>query len=121
MNLNAFFIIGFLSDNKEKFSDEFIEWFPDNEHVWNAFVSEALKVKRKGFKHYSARTIVHVLRHHSAVAENGSGWKINDHHSPYLARLFDLVYPQHVGLFEYRVTNKTRKDQDEQARIPDAA
>ena len=58
-------------------------------------------------KHYSARTIVHVLRHHSAVAEvDGEGWKINDHHSPYFARLFDLVHPEHVGLWEFRETKK---------------
>jgi hypothetical protein len=121
MNLKALYIINTLLDNKDKFSDEFIDWFPDNEHVWNAFALEAIKVKRAGFKHYSARTIVHVLRHHSAIAEKGNGWKINDHHSPYLARLFDIVWPEHAGLFEYRVTTKTRKDQNEQARIPDAA
>ena len=110
MNLNAFFIIGFLHDHKEKFSDEFIEWFPDNEHVWNAFVDEAFKIHKKGFKHYSAKTIIHVLRHHSAVAENGSEWKINNNHSPYLARLFDLVYPHKAGLFEYRTVKGKQND-----------
>ena len=91
-----------INQNKEMFSNEFIKWFPDNMHVWHSFVIEAFKVHQKGFKHYSARTIIHVLRHHSAVSENCSQWKINDHHSPYLARLFDLVYPHKAGLFEYR-------------------
>jgi len=91
-----------INQNKEIFSPEFIEWFPNNMHVWHSFVIETFKVHQKGFKHYSARTIIHVLRHHSAVSENGNQWKINDHHSPYLARLFDLVYPHKAGLFEYR-------------------
>lgn len=110
MNLKTFFIINTLHENKDKFSDEFIEWFPDNEHVWNAFVLETMKVKRAGFKHYSARTIIHVLRHHSAISENGSQWKINDHHSPYLARLFDIVYPHKAGLFEYRAIKRKTND-----------
>lgn len=92
------------------FTDDFAEWLPDNLHVFNAFEAEALKVIRRGFKHYSARTIVHVLRHHSAVQETaGDGWKINNNHSPYLARLFDLLHPAHAGLWEYRETKATSR------------
>ena len=109
MNLKAFFIINTLMENQNKFSKEFINWFPENEHVWNAFALEAMKVKRAGFKHYSARTIIHVLRHHSAIAENGSEWKINNNYSPYLARLFDIVYQDRAGLFEYRTVQKGKK------------
>lgn len=109
MNLNAFFLISTLHENKEKFSDEFLNWLPENEHIWNAFVWEAFKVQEKGYKHYSARTIIHVLRHHSAIAENGSEWKINNNHSPYLARLFDIVFPDRAGLFEYREIKKQKE------------
>jgi hypothetical protein len=98
------FYTDLLLSNKDKFSTEFINWFPENNHVWEAFTDEAFKVQAKGFKHYSARTIIHVLRHHSAVTENGSEWKINNNYSPYLARLFDLAYPHKAGLFEYRTT-----------------
>lgn len=76
-------------EHPEQFTNEFMAWLPDNHHVWCAFVYEAFRVIRRGFKHYSARTIIHVLRHHSAVTEVGSQWKINNNHSPYLARLFD--------------------------------
>ena len=114
-------IVNLADTNIDQFSNEFLDWLPNNLHVYYAFEEEVMKIIKKGFKHYSARTIVHVLRHHSAVSENGSEWKINDHHSPYLARLFDLAYPNHAGLFEYRLTTKTRKDKNEQARIPDAA
>jgi hypothetical protein len=100
-----------IKTHKDNFSSEFIDWLPENEHVWEAFTDEVFKVQQKGFKHYSARTIVHVLRHHSAVSEKSSNewkkmWKINNNHSPYLARLFDLVYPHRAGLFEYRTTQK---------------
>jgi hypothetical protein len=99
-----------IEHNKQKFSDEFIKWFPINIHVWDAFVAEAIKVQNKGYKHYSARTIIHVLRHHSAISENESEWKINNNYSPYLARLFDLVYPHKAGLFEYRSVKRNQND-----------
>jgi hypothetical protein len=115
------YLLDLADTNIDQFSDEFLDWLPDNLHVYYAFEEETMKIIRKGFKHYSSRTIVHVLRHHSATAETDGEWKINNNHSPYLARLFDLCFPHHAGLFEYRVTTKTRKDQNEQARIPNAA
>ena len=94
-----------MHEHGDTFTAAFRSWLPDNLHVYDAFEAEALKVLRRGFKHYSARTIVHVLRHHSATTETSTeGWKINNDHSPYLARLFDLLHPAHVGLWEYRET-----------------
>jgi hypothetical protein len=99
-------------ENKKQFSDEFLEWLPENHHIWMAFEAEALKVLRKGFKHYSARVIVEVLRHHSALAEKpDTGWKINNNIIPYLGRLFALINPAHANFFEYRVVRMARRDQ----------
>lgn len=90
--------------NAGQLSQEFLAWLPENLHIWEAFVAEAFKVIRAGYTHYSARTIIHFLRHHSALQERGGEWKVNNNWSPYLARLFDAVYPQHAGLWEYRET-----------------
>ena len=87
----------------EVFPLEFRQWLLDNEHIWSGFVEEATKIYQRGFVHYSSRTIIHVLRHHSALSE-GTEWKINNNVSPYLSRLFDMSYPQMSGLFEYRRT-----------------
>lgn len=92
--------------HKSLFTQEFLSWLPNNLHIWDAFTREARAVINKGFKHYSARTIIHVLRHHSALYEAGGEFKINNNTSPYLARLFDVVYPAYAGLFEYRETKK---------------
>ena len=92
-----------------QFTREFLAYLPDNLHVWTAFEREALRVAARGFKHYSARTIIEVLRHHSALQEQGSAWKLNDHHTPYLARLFTLMHPGHAHLFEIRVAKAARR------------
>ncbi len=99
-----------IESNRESFSKEFLEWFPENKHIWRAFVIEAHKVIDAGFKHYSARTIIHVLRHHSAISEAGGEWKINNNISPYLARLFALCYPAHADLFSFRSTPRANLD-----------
>lgn len=103
-------IVDLAEQNKEQFSKEFVAWLPTNLHVWVTFCDETFKVRARGFKHYSARTIVHFLRHHSAVVESTGPWKINNNYSPYLARLFDLKYPHLVGLWEYRETKRAKRD-----------
>lgn len=98
-------LIAITEQHSDTFPAGFIDWLRDNPHVWDAFVAQALSVVNVGFKHYSARTIIEVLRHHSALTEGSGAWKLNDHTMPYLARLFALIYPQHARLFEFRSTN----------------
>ncbi len=91
----------------EQFTMKFVRFLPDNLHVWAAFEREASVVVQRGFQHYSARTIVHFLRHHTNVREAGGGaWKINNDHSPYLARLWALAHPEHADLFEFRLAHR---------------
>lgn len=92
----------------DQLSQEFLEWLPANLHIWDAFVSETLKILRKGYKNYSSYTIVEFLRHHSAAAERDSEWKINNNIRPYLPRLFDMIYPEYAGLWEFRTIKKEK-------------
>ena len=103
-------LLKLMADNKDQFSDEFIGWLPDNLHVWSEFVKQVFLIRAKGYTHYSSYTIVEFLRHHSAVAEKGGMWKINNNHRPYLPRLFDLCYPDMAGMFEYRTVVKPMMD-----------
>ena len=96
----------FIADaHSDLFTREFLDWLPTNLPIFEAFSNEAVKVIDSGFTHYSARTILHVIRHHSALSERSdSGWKVNNNHSPYLGRLFELVHPRHTGIFAHRAT-----------------
>jgi len=106
-------LLALIAEHPDQFSDDFVEWLPDNLHVWKAFVNEAIEVRNRGRAHYSSYTIVEFLRHHSFVKENGGTWKINNNHRPYLPRLFDLKYPHMAGMFEYRILIKPRKKKEE--------
>ncbi len=94
----------------DQFTPEFLAYLAENLHVYEAFEREALAIWRHGYTHYSARTIVEVLRHHSAIRQTDGPWKINDHQTPGYARLFALLNPAYAGLFEFRKTPATRRD-----------
>ena len=79
----------------------FDEWIADNTHIYQAFEREALAIARKRTR-YSARTIVEFLRHHTLITEKDGEWKINDHATPHLARLFAKNHPTLKNLFEFR-------------------
>jgi hypothetical protein len=91
--------------NPETFPDEFAVYIFENFNVYDAFEREAFKVIARGYTHYSARTIIEVLRHHSNLSDNSETWKLADHPMPYLSRLFAAHHPNHVDLFSYRITN----------------
>jgi hypothetical protein len=103
---NDYSPIGYARRNKDQFTDDFLAWLPLNLHIYRAFEIEAFTVIGRGYKHYSAKTIIEFLRHHSAMTESAGEFKINNNISPYLPRLFDLVNPECVGLWEYRETKK---------------
>jgi hypothetical protein len=88
--------------NAHDFAPEFRSWLHANLHVWQAFVHEAMKVRAVGHDHYSARTIVEVLRHQSAIREVGGPWKIDNDRVPDMARLWGLRYPSMAAMFAFR-------------------
>jgi hypothetical protein len=98
-------LMGIVLNNPDVFPDEFVAYISENFNVYDAFEREAFKVIARGHTHYSARTIIEVLRHHSNLSDNSEIWKLADHPMPYLSRLFAIHHPPHANLFSYRQTN----------------
>lgn len=86
-----------------KFRHDFAPWLAENWHIWLAFEREANRVWMMGRHHYAARRIIEWLRHETALREvEPSEFKINDHFTPDLARLYLTFYPERAGFFELR-------------------
>lgn len=85
----------------DNYLPEFLPWLEENAHIYIEFEHRAINVARFR-KHYSARTIVEVMRHDSVIGELSGEWKINDHSTPDMARLFVSMNPQYQNLFEFR-------------------
>lgn len=104
----------------EQFTPAFLAYLPEHLHVYEAFERETMRVVRRGHDHYSARTIIEVLRHNSALAERAGPWKLNDWHTPYLARLFALLNPAFASLFDFRITKAVGRGRAVAANDPTA-
>lgn len=92
------------------FRPGFIEWLADNLHIWTRFEDQANAVYERGRRHYSARTIIHYLRHETMLREvSDADWKINNDISPDLARLYLILYPERGTFFELRESQQRRE------------
>lgn len=102
------YVLDLVNGQDWRFRPDFPAWLADNFHIWTAFEQVADQVYRKQqmrrqTPHYSARTIVEVLRHNSVLhAVNDGEWKINDHRAPDLARVYLMLKPERIGFFELR-------------------
>lgn len=81
----------------------FDRWLQNNRHIYTEFARRALYMARAGRKHYSARTIVEAMRWDSDLRDSDALFKINDHYTPGMARLFMEKYGRtHPGFFQLR-------------------
>jgi len=69
------------------------------------FEELALEVAARGFKRYSARTIMHRMRWHHQVEQGNRTFKLNNNWSAGLSRWFLDRHPELPGFFETRGRN----------------
>lgn len=83
---------------------EFEIYHRDNSGVYDELVKLAFEVKRSGRKKTSMTLLVNRLRWYFDIEifRGEQDFKINDHFSPYYARLLMAEYPGLDGLFNTR-------------------
>lgn len=95
-----------------KLQRAFLEFHHENPWVYDRLVDLCFELKRSGFRKYSMRTLISVLRFEwdlktsgQTVVLTGGGTKkvkLNNNHSPYYARMLVKEYPQFKTFFEFR-------------------
>ena len=85
------------------YPDGFWRWYEKNKTVYREFERQALVMARKGRERYSARTIIEVMRWQSDIADTTTLFKINDHFTPGMSRLWMNTHGEtHPKFFEIR-------------------
>ena len=94
---------------------EFLEFHAKNPHVYERMLTISRQLKARGFSKYSTRTLMCVLRfewdlqtsHEEVVVDGGEtrSLKLNDHHTPYYARMLMKNHPDLLGFFEVRTVD----------------
>ena len=81
------------------------EWVPENRHVIAEFVRLTKRLKERGRKHYGGQAIQEYLRFRSAIAENGSEFKLNNNNVALVTRYLMLKHSDLDGFFRVRSIN----------------
>ena len=88
-------------EHVSKLQRDFDEFHAQNPHVYELFKRFAFVVANAGYERYSSRAVIERLRWHvnfeTTTAQAGE-FKLNDHLTPYYARLFMADHP-HLGEF----------------------
>jgi hypothetical protein len=83
--------------------EDFDRFHRNNPAVWELFVQYTHTMIATGRRRYSARMVIYRIRWETDLTtKSGDGFKINNNHTPYYARLFNQEYPHHVGFFSLR-------------------
>ena len=88
-----------LQFNGDGYPQGFWKWLGENEHIYTAFKIEAIRMALTGRPRYSARTIVELLRWQTDLKDSEVTFKINDHYTPGMARLFMSEYGERFPKF----------------------
>lgn len=101
-------LIGIVQENPDVFQHGFDVWLSHNRSVFDGIVTQAMRVRARGFKHYAIGTLWEVARHHSALSEKYGTFKLNNIWRADVARLIMLAYPQFEDFFEVRERRTSR-------------
>ena len=77
-------------------------FFIVNPRIWDLFVKYAREARQTNRDRFSARVIAERIRWYCTVETvSKDGFKLNDHHTPYYARLLMLAFPaEFKGFFK---------------------
>jgi hypothetical protein len=89
-----------------KVREKFKKWVADNPGIRERFRDEALKMKERGWKHYSGYPILYHMRfqHDLEIGPKAKGdvFRINNNYLSLLIRLLIYHHPEFDGWFELR-------------------
>ena len=85
-------------------ADQFAAFDQAHPEVYQAFAKFAGQMRARGYTHYSADGIMHIVRYHAAVnPERDGGFKINNNFVALYARKLVAADPSFAGFFAFRV------------------
>lgn len=79
------------------------KYHKDNPQVFREFERLTFQTIEKGFKHYSAKGILELIRWHTGVRAKDQ-FKVNNNATAFYARLFEQINPQYKGFFRQRIS-----------------
>lgn len=97
---------------KPRYRKQFMEWWPTNMHVIEAFERYAIQLRRSGKReYYSIKAILERLRWDSMLNDSALDYKLNNNHAACISRILMRLNPELDGMFQTR--SQVKKDVEE--------
>ena len=78
--------------------EKFQEYNVTNPHIYKEF--ERLALQMVGYRsNFSSKAVIEKMRWDSAIAQDGTDYKLSSWITPYLTRKFEEDHPEHEGFF----------------------
>ncbi len=101
-----------LDEVKPRHRKKFMEWWPTNMHVIEAFERYAIQLRRSGKReYYSIKAILERLRWDSMLNDSALDYKLNNNHAACISRILMRLNPELDGMFQTR--SQVKKDVEE--------
>ena len=95
-----------------RYRKQFMEWWPTNMHVIEAFERYAIQLRRSGKReYYSIKAILERLRWDSMLNDSALDYKLNNNHAACISRILMRLNPELDGMFQTR--SQVKKDVEE--------
>ena len=95
-----------------RYRKQFMEWWPTNMHVIEAFERYAIQLRRSGKReYYSIKAILERLRWDSMLEDSALDYKLNNNHAACISRILMRLNPELDGMFQTR--SQVKKDVEE--------
>ncbi len=95
-----------------RYRKQFMEWWPTNMHVIEAFERYAIQLRRSGKReYYSIKAILERLRWDSMLNDSALDYKLNNNHAACISRILMRLNPELDGMFKTR--SMVKKDVEE--------
>ena len=105
-----------MSLEQTRLEKNFMKFHSENPHVYELFKKYTNAAIATGRGNYSAYAIFERIRWHQDIeTRDDLGFKLNNNHRPYYARLFAAQYPKKSGFFRTRQLLSQRPKQSEMA------
>ena len=97
---------------KPRYRKQFMEWWPTNMHVIEAFERYAIQLRRSGKReYYSIKAILERLRWDSMLNDSALDYKLNNNRAACISRILMRLNPELDGMFKTR--SMVKKDVEE--------
>ena len=99
-----------LMDAPDKPTLAFLDYHAAHPEVWATFRDIAMRLYRRGIRHYGARCIMEVVRYQTAIRAEGEPFKINNNWTPFYARMLMMQDPiRFKDFFAIRESRQRRR------------